>query len=748
MLAVLAAAACYPIVLFDRVPLGTGEILGEPPWAAARPDDFATVSSPLGDLQTRQYYPWYALLNDAARHGDSLLWNPLEGCGQPFLALWRTRCLSPFSLPFYVMATPSRAVQVSVLLKLFVAGLCAYYAARKFGFTPPVALFVGVAFELSGPVFLWVGTPMSDVVAWLPLWLVCAERLLVGQARYWPLGAVVVALMALGGDPESLAVATLFTVLFMVIRVVLSGARPKTGRASTLALLASVGVGGALVAVQVGPFIEFLGEAAVTGRPASTATLRFSDLVLCLLPHFFGAHAGMIAGGDRVASLAVLKLLHVGWVPILLVLLWFALRHSVAEFQRHRIEALLATAVVMTLVPLAAGDALSRIPVLGRLNAEHFLVGNALAFALVAAAAVEEWLELNADQCKRTIMRLLVLTPALVALAATAVWASRGATRLSGAAFVLQVVVAVLIAVGLLAIVVGTLFRPSARVMGASLTGLTFVASLAAFAPGIAYLDREVLFPKTDFVGVLQDRPVRLGGGEALRRWPLAGNLVAQVFCPSGVKLKRQAAVLDRVEADPLLLRRVGAPTLLLTKQDVQGAFATVRSQLDIEQVFSSGAVLLTDREAAPRAWMAYEGRCVDEFDPAALSADLPPLVENAVFSNMAEGPEAAVAIAEPDRYDRVEIRVEDTRPGVLVLADAWYPGWKATIDGTEAPVFPVDGLFRGILVDEGPHDVVFHYDPYSVKAGLAITAGAAVVTLLGFGYLGLRRLRRRRQAL
>jgi hypothetical protein len=84
---------------------------------------------------------------------------------------------------------------------------------------------------------------------------------------------------------------------------------------------------------------------------------------------------------------------------------------------------------------------------------------------------------------------------------------------------------------------------------------------------------------------------------------------------------------------------------------------------------------------------------------------------------------------------ERVEIDVVAAAPGYLVLTDAWYPGWQATVDGERVPVLRADVLFRAVAVDAGPHRVVFTLRPASLYVGagvsLAGVAGLVVVVLL-----------------
>ncbi len=68
---------------------------------------------------------------------------------------------------------------------------------------------------------------------------------------------------------------------------------------------------------------------------------------------------------------------------------------------------------------------------------------------------------------------------------------------------------------------------------------------------------------------------------------------------------------------------------------------------------------------------------------------------------------------------------------GLLVLIDSFYPGWKAWVDGVEAPVYPADLAFRGVPVPPGTREVVFRFEPRSLTAGLGVSLLACVAVLL-----------------
>lgn len=89
------------------------------------------------------------------------------------------------------------------------------------------------------------------------------------------------------------------------------------------------------------------------------------------------------------------------------------------------------------------------------------------------------------------------------------------------------------------------------------------------------------------------------------------------------------------------------------------------------------------------------------------------------------------------DEPERVRLEVETPTPVFLVLADTYYPGWTATIDGAPARVYRANYIFRAVRVPPGVHRVEFRYEPETFRRGLVITVGSAVgVSLL---WLGLR---------
>lgn len=291
--------------------------------------------------------------------------------------------------------------------------------------------------------------------------------------------------------------------------------------------------------------------------------------------------------------------------------------------------------------------------------------------------------------------------------------------------FVLLVALAVFVLTGI------TLFRPNARLLSYGLAAISAASLLVCLAPVRPETPAAQVFPETTVVKSLEKIGGRIGGSPRLQEWPLAVNGVQQVFQSSGLQLNRLREFLARVQEDPLLMRRTGAQGLLLTTEDIRGPYAAVRSVLGIREVFASGAILFRDTVAQPRARMIYAGTRTEKYAPNQVRSDGPPVLENSTLPEKDDGPVAKLNIVE-EHPDRIVFHVDKTRPAVLVVADAWYPGWRAQVDGAPAEVVRVDGLFRGVELGEGEHEVVLEYTPATLRWGFGISAAAAVLVLLG----------------
>jgi hypothetical protein len=179
---------------------------------------------------------------------------------------------------------------------------------------------------------------------------------------------------------------------------------------------------------------------------------------------------------------------------------------------------------------------------------------------------------------------------------------------------------------------------------------------------------------------------------------------------------------------------------------------------------------LLRNKDAFPRAWLVHFARVRKPVSEMSLTtsqrADRLELMKNLVYkedpfwrvpdrqvydlrsvafvetdqpqelagyiSRTAVTPAESVAIT---RYEpqRVEILANLEHPGLVILADVYYPGWHLTIDGKPAPIYRTNRMMRGAAVQAGCHTLVYTYNPSSFRLGavVSITGLLALVLLI-----------------
>jgi len=79
---------------------------------------------------------------------------------------------------------------------------------------------------------------------------------------------------------------------------------------------------------------------------------------------------------------------------------------------------------------------------------------------------------------------------------------------------------------------------------------------------------------------------------------------------------------------------------------------------------------------------------------------------------------------------NKIEIKVNTEKSGLLFLSDNYYPGWKAKIDGKTTKIYRANYTFRAIEVPAGSHNVDFIYRPKSFKIGATLSLISLLVCL------------------
>jgi hypothetical protein len=78
---------------------------------------------------------------------------------------------------------------------------------------------------------------------------------------------------------------------------------------------------------------------------------------------------------------------------------------------------------------------------------------------------------------------------------------------------------------------------------------------------------------------------------------------------------------------------------------------------------------------------------------------------------------------------NRIVLEVELERPGILILNEPFFPGWRALDGDAELPVLRANVLFRALALGVGDHRIALEFSPVAWRLGWWISVAAAVVT-------------------
>ena len=716
----------------------------------------------------RYYLPLRLFAARILMQGHLPLWNPFEFGGMPLLAEPQVGVFHP-GVWLFCLLPPVAAMNLQMLATYAAAILGTYVYARALGCTPAAASFAGLTYGFSGFMIAHMGpSAIPQGAACLP-WLVWSlEKLRTTlRLRFAAVGIAAVSLSITAGHPPtalySLMVGGLYASFFAVVE------RPRVGRwRYLLACAATVAAGVSLTAVQLLPTAELAAHsvrAAMTFDEFAAYSLPVRQLPMLLFPFLFGGNPPQPYQGawflEELTGYA-------GVLPLILGPASVALigRDLHARFWLG----LAAFAFLLVLGPATPLCALMyHVPLynLFRAQARNFM---AFDFALAVLAA----LSLTALPRRALALSAGGVLGAVLLIAGLAVTQGGSTEGRLGIAFIggatdRGLMVAPALSSSVIWVPIALVFSAVASIIlfrrhkpGARRSALLaihcvdlflFVAVWARYDPRAA----TVLSPSAD-VRALQEigaspsdgrvaviastatdlRPILSGVSLVSGYDPLLlsryrdltgvafwGNLPAD--------LESHAAILDILNARYLVLHRP-------SPKDAPPAWSD--STRWVRRLSRGNLTVLENRLAQPRAWLVgqtvrlpsnqvvhtiSDGKFSDgrAFDPSEVA-----LIEEGAgreYGPPDRSAEVDVLITEPNA---VELRTRSATPAFLVYSAAYYPGWKAYVDGTEAPLVRANYVLRGLEVGAGTHRVRMVYDPWSLELGAALSALTAAVLL------------------
>ncbi len=697
--------------------------------------------------------------------GEIPLWNPLAGCGEPWLAQLQSGVLYPGDLPFLLGMPWGALLAITLHLAFASAGMARWL--DSLGSSRPASLAGGVVYAGAGAFLsLFPYYNNACAAAWLPWIFVGARRLVSGGGLAG--FALPVALAFLAGEP-SVALAGAAAALGLAALTWSEGTGVPSIRPGRAAARAALGLGlaFALTAAASLPFLELVVRTGrisnaspeeAMARPVGSGAL--ADLVAPPTPAATRTPAG--ERGGYLASLAL------GPLALLLV------AGAAAGFpgRPRLLLGLLGLAVIGLLLALGSRGALA--PLLYRTGllrglrfpGRWFLLTH-LGLAVAAGAGLDGFLYGRFRVCARPEDDGFARERAWVGRA----WIGAGLT----VCVVVLLAVAALgslrdrdpgrarLAFGALGAAVLLLALRGRTGLGAPATGYLVVALLVATLPATARDPLEAVpaaalrssteevrrmfgsAPGRLLVDTLDARAVvgyAMPGGAWAPTTPLKERVLLAGYTnlDAGIPAATSGSPLQSLLRLALLHDSLAGriPDSILRLCDARLVVSPSPPPRSTRGPAGRGPGVYAYNLAGPlgRAFFARGGRvAADEvviaaltrpgFDPEdlALFADdpgpIPPPRSGKGFS--------ALRFVR-DLAEETEISTVSSEPASVVLTRSWDPGWRVEVDGLPVRAVRTDLFFIGFTVPAGEHRVVLRYRPLSFRVGAALSVISAVI--------------------
>jgi Bacterial membrane protein YfhO len=737
------------------------------------------------------FYPLRFALYESFRSGELPLWNRHMAMGFPLLAAFQSGVFYPphlllLILPFFP------AIRVIFIFHFLIAGIGAYYLCRNWKFPPYLSIVGALLFALGGTV-----VSLSNLLnhfqtaVWLPWVILSWEKLLSSSSwKNFLVLTLITAMQFLAGSPELFAI-SMVLVLLDGMRVRQSVPAISYGKLLLILLAANLLVLG-LVMVQVLPTAELFLESRRQQqippqeafhwslKPASLLNLFFLDKEIDLTTSkgirlFFGREAPFFVS------------YYLGAISVFGISLWLYFS-SLPE--KLTLLSLVAASLIIALgsyTPIYP-FLFRHVPLLGAFRfPEKFFFFTYVLFLYMALMGLGDLLLQSKSSIKGPFVALTavclvwvglyIFFKANLDLFARFIAAQSGnpllspdhAKMVAGAMSIFDR--QVVLSLGFLLLIV----LAKTKAIRLPLFGVLMVSAVFV---DLAWAHRGFLFPlNPSFVyesePVLQAREtdhnrffyfpsgrdlhpssVTVLGRPTLKESITLAykNLLPNAGLLSGVDYFQEIDALGRQPYTDFLFF---ANQLDFTTQMKLLRTFNVKHLLTFKPLTENGIILIGHfpdylswlykiEGTIPRAYVVNK-TAVENDSRAVLrllsSAGFDPTREVVLDSEIPMPPALQLkAMAKIVRYENqlVTVATSADSEGILVLADSYYPGWKAFVDGREEVIRRANLFFRAVPLAAGNHTVEFRYEPRSFTVGLAISlatlvALGVVTTLLAF---------------
>ncbi len=719
------------------------------------------AAKPLGFDTLRSFYPTRTLVTESLKAGKLPLWNPHSFSGNVLLGAYQSAVFFPLGFLFLLLSQINAWTVIIILIPLF-AYIFTYIFLRELGLSRTASFFGSITWAFSGMMIVWWEEMFMAVysIVTLPLVLFAIERLH-KKITVWSFLLLVTGLST--SVFSGWFQATFYLVVFSLVWLVFRGKR-------VFIVLLGFLTAFFLTGIQLVPGLEAYLQSA---RGATDTNVMFSQffarlpqLATFLAPDYFGSPATHNYFGTSFYHEQVIWIGIPAFIFVLYEILHVLRTSGVSRFF-----------TISGIVILSLGFGLPtswfflyslHLPFVSEMTPSRIFFLSGFCFSVLAAMGLDRFM-------KKGSWRLMAFIFLSIAVTFVSLWWFT--YRWEIAMLYIRDIHArvpmrnLVIPSGLfLSTVVSIVLMKVKKRLGLVIFILISLGGAFYFAQKYLYFsNRAFIYPDVPVITELR----KISGYD--RFWSIAEGTIVRNFAnqlglysPEGYESfnsKRYGELIfsshrngqfpnEIQRADALLYPAKNMQelsenqyTLRLLRLLGVGYVAAFSEKtehiLGFTRVWTDGKYdIFRYDDALPRFFLTNQ--YIVETDPQKILDKIyDPIVSGVILEeepHIVPAEEAGTVSLVSYQPEKIIFKTTSTGDELLFLSDTYYPGWKASIDGRETPIYRADFAFRTVTVPKGDHVVTMEYQPISLKIGALLSALGIV--LFGTTIFWLRKSR------
>ena len=708
----------------------------------------------------RQLYPWRLFTMESFKLGELPLWNPYNFTGTPHLANVFTSSFYPFNFLFFI-APFSLGWSFYILIQPFLVALATFVFLKNLKINYLAALLGSLVFAFSSFLMIRLEFGMVGHTAlWLPLSLLAVDKFFNNskKIRWWLLSIICLSLSFLAGYLQ----VTIYTYFIFTAYAFFRFLQKKDYSVFFL-LISAPFLAFFLIGFQSIPLLELVKSSSRIGNYglqdffANQFFLPWSRLITFLIPDFFGNDVtGNFWGQTSYYEFS-------GYVGVITI---FFVIFSLFYF-RHRKEICFWFLLLVLSFLFAFPTFLSKffyslnIPGLSVLIPARIIFVINFSLAVLSAFGLNYFIKEKEERKlqKRALISASLLLYSFVAIGIVFLFGFIFLERWHDYALV-SIRNSVLPLASLIILCFSLCFYFSFKRKGLRFSILIFLIFILAFnlvRHGYKYntfTPKEILFPTTKVLDFLNDQDNKLYRLQITHQELMTANLnipykIQMIDGYDSFHTQRfeELVMAGNFENPQKRFQSPGRSIFLANYRSPIFDLMNVGYVLSLEEikdpklkkVFQEGkTIVYQNNKSYPRAYLTNDFEVIKEdekilermIDFSQKEERKVILEEEIDFESSGDLKNASLLI-EDYQSQRVKIISSSLQKSILVLTDAYDPGWQALIDGQSTKIYRANYNFRAVLVPEGKHEIVFQYKPLSFKIGLYLSIGTFLSLLV-----------------